>query len=543
LQPLDGEGKAVQLMRSWLTGMPGERVSCVGCHEGPSEASPPVPTAASQRRARDFEPWFGPERGFDFAREVQPVLNRRCAGCHDGEKAAPDLRAEELVGGAQEWPRSATRTASVPGDGGGDRRRMTYTPAYDELVHHIRRPGIEDDVSLLVPGEYHADTSPLIQMLRKGHHGVELDDEEWDRLVTWIDMNAPCHGTWGEIFPVPNGAHERRLECWEKYGGPATDPEVIPKVVSQPAPFVKPAKRAVAKDPILAGWPWSADEAKRRQQVAGRVRQSIDLGGGIRMNLARIPAGKFIMGCREGADDERGRSVKEVGPFWIGTCEVSNEQFRRFDPAHDPGYYARRLSRPDGRGLPLSGPKQPAVRVSWLQAVDYCRWLSEKTGMEFSLPTEEEWEYACRAGSGGAMWYGPVDVDFSQVANLADLTFSRGVMKPQKVHPASTTQWSGGVPHLVLEGAKLADSRFADGFSVTSPVGSFRPNIWGLHDVHGNAAEWTASAAGASGRRVVRGGSFFDPPRRARCGSRVDFPEWQRVFNVGFRVVCRVGGS
>ena len=87
--------------------------------------------------------------------------------------------------------------------------------------------GVEDDVSLLTPGEYHADTSELIQMLEKGHHGVELDAEAWSRLITWIDLNGPCHGTWGDVFPIPDGAHERRMALRKRYGGPPHDPETI----------------------------------------------------------------------------------------------------------------------------------------------------------------------------------------------------------------------------------------------------------------------------------------------------------------------------
>ncbi len=83
--------------------------------------------------------------------------------------------------------------------------RLKYTPAYEALRAYVRVPAVEDDVSLLVPGEFHAGTSPLIQMLRQGHHGVRLDDEALDRLVTWIDLNAPCHGTWSDVFPIPDG--------------------------------------------------------------------------------------------------------------------------------------------------------------------------------------------------------------------------------------------------------------------------------------------------------------------------------------------------
>jgi formylglycine-generating enzyme required for sulfatase activity len=89
----------------------------------------------------------------------------------------------------------------------------------------------------------------------------------------------------------------------------------------------------------------------------------------------------------------------------------------------------------------------------------------------------------------------------------------------------------------LLEGAKLADTRFDDGHRVTSEVGSYRPNTWGLLDMHGNAAEWTLDTNDNSDRKTIRGGSFFDRPARCRSSFRLAYPAWQRVFNVGFRIV------
>ncbi|RMG00417.1 MAG: hypothetical protein D6741_06840, partial [Planctomycetota bacterium] len=243
IQPLDAEGKAVQLMRSWVTAMPGENLSCVGCHESPRDAPLVRETNASGRPPRALDPWYGPPRGFDFAREVQPVLNRYCVACHN-QNSKLDLRSEE------HFP---NYTGRFPGRLNYQRmhefykkrfgNKVLYTPAYEALVPYIRRVNIGDDVSLLEPGEYHADTSPLIQILQAGHYGVKLDEEAWSRLVTWIDLNGPCHGTWNDVYPVPipGRPDQRRWELAQLYGGPTVNPEVIPetsKYDDTPVPLV-----------------------------------------------------------------------------------------------------------------------------------------------------------------------------------------------------------------------------------------------------------------------------------------------------------------
>ena len=164
--------------------------------------------------------------------------------------------------------------------------------------------------------------------------------------------------------------------------------------------------------------------------------------------------------------------------------------------------------------------------------------MCARTGLPVSLPTEAQWEHACRAGTGTPLYYGGVRDDFSPHANLADRTFSTGVMNARErmMPEGGVTQATGGVPHLVLEGAKLADTRFDDGHRVTARTGSYQSNPWGLYDMHGNAAEWTQSDYDDD-RKVVRGGSFFDRPARSLSRLRWGYPSWQRVFNVGFRVV------
>ena len=546
VQALDDEGKAVQLMRSWFTLMPGENQSCIGCHERTSDAPRVRSAKRATRRPVAITPWYGPARGFDFEREVQPVLNAYCVRCHDGTRDTkvrrkPDLRPEKdhpdyrglLISGLGVNRMHPAMKAKTKG-------RIRYTPAYDALLPYVRRVSIEDDVSLLTPGEYHADTSELIQMLAKGHQGVKLDAEAWDRLVTWIDLNAPCHGTWGDVYPYPSDAAKRRAEMRKLVGGPRDDPEAqAPPARLQAAP-AEPAALPKAKPVAAPGWPFGADEARRRQVAAGPTKSVLDLGGGVKMALVRVPAGTFVMGDTDGDPDERPLSrVRIDRSFWMGACEVTHEQFRRFTPGFSAGYYAKLHDRRDDQGLRLDEPAQPVVRVSWQQAAAFCRWLSQRTGRPVSLPTEARWEYACRAGTATPLSYGDASADFSKWANVGDKSYVGKVI-------------TGGVEHLDPAGRALADKRFSDGRAVTAPVGSYRPNAWGLFDMHGNAAEWTRTTyrpypynaekgrddGNSGGRKVVRGGSFFDRPDRCRSGLRTSYPTWQRVFNVGFRVVC-----
>ena len=362
-------------------------------------------------------------------------------------------------------------------------------------------------MNLLIPGEYHVDTSELVQRLRKGHHGVRLDREAWDRLITWIDLNAPCHGTWRDVHAYPSGSARRRAELCKLYGGPADDPEAVADTPRPPVQPIVPSPLPKATAAGAGGWPFDAGEARRRQAADGPSELALDLGGSVTMKLVRIPAGAFVMGDVRGEPDERpvGRAAIPRA-FWMGRFEVTNEQFRRFDPTFDCGHYVKLHARDDDRGLGLNAPRQPAVRVSWQQAMAFCRWLSGRTRREISLPTEAQWEYACRAGTDTPLFYGGLDADFSRWANVGDASY------------ALRKTVTGGVEHLDPAGRALCDKRFSDKSAVTATVGKYRPN--------------------AAGRRVVRGGSFFDRPRRCRSAIRRDYPAWQRVFDVGFRVTC-----
>jgi formylglycine-generating enzyme required for sulfatase activity len=527
VQPLDAEGKALQLMRSWFTAMPGEAVSCVGCHEDINQ-SPPGCTRALAGAPSPIAPWYGPVRGFSWDREVQPVLDKFCVGCHNGQQRADAQKPPDL--------RRAEPTRLPASD-------APFPPSFYALRRFVRSPGLEGDPRLLPPADYHADTNPLVQMLRKGHHNVRLDQEAWDRLVTWIDLNAPAYGTWMEIptakdNPTVRLCRNRRIDALRRYAGMDDDPEAIPSAKAETvAPVMPPAEQPVVEAVRVAGWPFSADEARRRQASAGAaIQKEVELAPGVKMQLALVPAGEFVMGDPAGYPDERPLfKAKIERPFWMGKVEVTNQQYACFDPAHQSGHEGVLWLKwsPDYL-VPLDQPLQPVCRVSWDEANAFCVWLSQRAGRRFSLPTEAQWEWACRAGSDTAMSFGPLGADYARSANLGD----QSLLKLS-------------LPNRERVKAFMAADAFDDKSTVSAAVGYYQPNAWGLHDLHGNVAEWTAGSdlaypfraddprhTAPNLRKAVRGGSWYDRAEMARSGSRNSYWPWQRVFNVGFRVVC-----
>lgn len=498
MQPLDAQGRALQVMRSWCTAMPGEKLSCIGCHEPQNATISSKPVLASLKPPAEITPWYGPERPFGFIHEIQPVLDRHCVGCHDAAPHRPDLRAKQDKG----W--------------GG------FNSSYVALHPYVRRPGPESDYHLQVPLEWHASTSELVQLLEKGHHNVQLDREAWDRLYTWIDLNVPDHSTWSEHRGDVGTLAKRRLAMDQLTANLQVNPEAAPAPPPAQVAFVKPAEVQPPKPEIQdpPGWPFDPAEAKRRQATTGAPTElKVRFPGGPALELALIPAGEFVMGDR---DEPPIRRVRIGKPFYVAKQEILNEHYRLFDADHDSGYISGFKKDQSDRGIPANQAHQPVIRVSWQQAMSFCEWLTQKTGRKFSLPTEEQWEYACRAGTATPMNYGAEALDFGKFANLAD----RSVLDICRGDP----QW---IP---------CRDDVQDGAVVTSVAGRYAPNAWGLRDMHGNAAEWTLSDFTES-KKVVRGGSFYDRPKRASSAFRLGFEPWQRVFNVGFRVVCEVDNT
>ncbi len=231
---------------------------------------------------------------------------------------------------------------------------------------------------------------------------------------------------------------------------------------------------------------------------------TLDLGGGVSMELALIPTGTFLMGTESTAHTtlERSRPVHTVTigrDFYIGRYEVTQAQWQAVMGDNPSGF---------------SGDDLPVESVSWFEAVEFCETLSAATGYDIRLPTEAQWEYACRAGTTTAYSFG------DDAAGLPDYAW-------------------------------YTDT----GEFMTHEVGAKLPNFWNLFDMHGNALEWCEdvwhadytdapsdeaawSTDGDPASRVLRGGGWYSPEHNLRSDYRFKYRADGRYHGIGFRVVA-----
>lgn len=242
-----------------------------------------------------------------------------------------------------------------------------------------------------------------------------------------------------------------------------------------------------------------------------------------------IPAGRFLMGSMADEPERLNwegpqHDVRIAAPFAMGVFAVT---FENYDRCCDD----TKLGKPEDQGWGRG--RRPVINVSWEEARDYCAWLTEQTGRNYRLPSEAEWEYACRAGTAAPFHFG------------ARITTEKANFNGNHTYNGSA------------EGSYR---------KMTLPVGSFPPNAFGLYDMHGNVWEWCEDAwhdsytgaptngsaweggkvgllagllgAKAKGSRVLRGGSWYFAPRYCRAASRYGYPLGLRGRYVGFRVCC-----
>jgi formylglycine-generating enzyme len=285
------------------------------------------------------------------------------------------------------------------------------------------------------------------------------------------------------------------------------------------------------------------------------------------MQFVLIQPGEFMMGNLEGSDatlktfntyndvapshlkDELpAHRVRITRPYYLGKYEVTRGEFMKF--VKDTDYKTE--AEADGTGaMGVDTEKQvffkkrdpkfnwrtpgypqednhPVVNVTWNDAVKFCDWLSKKEGKKYRLPTEAEWEYACRAGTKTRYYFGDDPEELAKHANTGDAkgkTYFR--------------EWENSI-------------KSDDGIIYTAPVGTYPANPWGLHDMHGNVWEWTADkydeeyyakspiddpqGAEKSHLRVRRGGAWHTFPLWVRSSFRNWNTPQTRYLNLGFRV-------
>jgi formylglycine-generating enzyme required for sulfatase activity len=289
------------------------------------------------------------------------------------------------------------------------------------------------------------------------------------------------------------------------------------------------------------------------QGPAAKEMMVLDLGGGQQITLKRISLGAFQMGSPAGEEGQDGdeqpqHKVTLTKPYFMAIHTVTRGQFRAFVTA--TGYQTD--GEKDGKGgsgydaaadkfeqSPKynwmatgfeQSDKHPVVNVSWNDAQAFCTWLSQKSGHKVTLPTEAQWEYACRAGTQTRYFTGDAEASLEGYANVRDQTVKDKFPKVKDVFP------------------------FRDGYVFTSPVGSFKANPLGLYDMHGNVFQWcqdwfdekyyhnspnTDPQGPDSGqRRAMRGGSWLRDARHCRSAWPGGVDPGLRDAIVGFRVTC-----
>jgi formylglycine-generating enzyme required for sulfatase activity len=262
---------------------------------------------------------------------------------------------------------------------------------------------------------------------------------------------------------------------------------------------------------------WSME--RRPLQVEGYREE---LGEGVALTMVKIPAGSFLMGSPE---DEPERLEREgpqhevtLGSFFLAQTPITQAQWRAVAGWQKVG---RELEPDPSR---FKGANRPVEQVSWFDALEFCRRLNQRTGQRYGLPSEAQWEYACRAGSTTPFHFG------------ATLT-------PELANYDGNYVYGNGPKGTYRK--------------QTSDVASFPANGWGLHDMHGNVREWCEDhwhdsynfapgddqpwlipAAADDEPRLLRGGSWYSDPGYCRSAYRFSIPPGLRRYTFGFRVCC-----
>jgi len=424
--------------------------------------------------------------------------------------AALRLKPSERPQSIAEWREIGASVISPP-----------LTQAVDEATDHWHERA---DSPIVMQWDVHADVAAEVQ--RGGAHALSPSDARFLLRTTLIVMAVAMVLVMViyQTRPVaPDAATSASIPI-------ATTPDGAD---TRPSP------------PLVATEHRDSPPPAETKPASGTKRVDLMLSGNVGPHLVFVRGGEYVMGSEPQVSglrvNERQHRVT-VDDLWIGQHPVTVGEFVRFFRAtgyqtdaerHADGYAGcwtleegvgrfRRDRNWHNPGFPQTDA-HPVVCLSWNDAQAYAQWISNETGERYRLLTEAEWEHAARAGTTTARYWGDDADQACRFANVADRTIARA-------NPGWTVH--------------ACD----DGYLYTSPVGSFLPNAWSLHDMLGNVSEWTCSVfdgayVGAENRcddqgndRVLRGGSWKSPPGGVRSAVRDWSPPGERHFTLGFRL-------
>ena len=313
---------------------------------------------------------------------------------------------------------------------------------------------------------------------------------------------------WNKSTPSANNSSPSRSS--NQSASPSLSPEepLLEPLPESPSP--KPPSNS------LKTFQFQTVTVNSRGQIANTRQEEAkffteNLPGGITIDMIAIPGGSFVMGSpsteTERSDYEEPQHNVNIPPFFMGKYEVTNEQYQAV-MGNNPSDF--------------KGAKRPVKYVNWDDAVEFCRKLTQKTGKTYRLPSEAEWEYACRARTSTPFYFGDT-------------------ITPDLVNYDGSNSPYGSAPKGLYR-------------QQTTDVGSFPPNAFGLYDMHGNVYEWCSDKwhdnyngaptdgssweTGGDNNRVQRGGSWSGHALYCRCAFRYRNSAVDRYRNFGFRVVC-----
>ncbi len=441
-------------------------------------------------------------------------------------------------------------------------------PAVLALYNRLKQAGYKPwlDKKDLIPGQIWRDEIPKAikasQIFLACLSGKSANKQGYIQRELRIALDTLGEMLPGTIFFIPMRLEEceipdlrmsevglnlrdiHRLDYWEEDGFEQLERAIgyqfklEPEEPKQPVIVPEEPKKPVILRPSLSVFNFEIVRVNAKgEQIKKESKQSQyfseDLGNGITLEMLAIPGGTFLMGTEdeeieklvkkfnwEGFRRERPQHRVTVSSFYMGRYPITQAQWKAIAAT------AKIDIDLETNPSKFKGDELPVESVNWYQATEFCKRLSRETKREYRLPSEAEWEYACRAGTTTPFYFG--ETITGELAN----------------YDASET---------------YADEPKGEYREETTPVGQFPPNAFGLYDMHGNVLEWCADTwhdnydraptngsawieNGDDNRSPLRGGSWYDDPVGCRSAFRGSYD--RRGFDNydnGFRVVCGAG--